>query len=84
MPRKITTLPKGDQCVPISTVDRPVTQIVETAVNSASKYLVGVPSAEEIGSVSNNDHKKMIEVNTSTANRLGEAELILEIAWRQR
>lgn len=40
----ITVRPKVDQWVPVSTVYSPVTQIAETAVNSASVKLVRTPS----------------------------------------
>ena len=41
----MTTLPKVDQCVAMSTVLRPVTQIEDTAVKSASASGVAVREA---------------------------------------
>ena len=35
-PMKTSALPNGDQCVAMSTVARPVTQMTDTAVNTAS------------------------------------------------
>ena len=49
-PIRMTTLPNVDQCVAMFTVDSPVTQIADTAVNSASASGVAVPDAAAIGS----------------------------------
>jgi len=49
---KITVLPNGDQWVAIFTVVRPVTQIAETAVKSASASGVASPVAEAAGIIS--------------------------------
>ena len=69
----ITVSPKVDQCVPVSTVDRPVTQIAETAVNSASISAVPCPSAEETGSASSAVNSPISSVNTPRASRAGVA-----------
>ena len=49
-PMKMKTCPNGDQYVAMSTVDRPVTQITETAVNSASTNGACSPEVVAIGS----------------------------------
>ncbi|CAI8328991.1 MAG: Uncharacterised protein [Cellulomonadaceae bacterium TMED98] len=48
----MTVLPKGDQCVAMLTVVSPVTQIADTAVNSASSSGVASPDAEAWGNIS--------------------------------
>ncbi len=73
--RMMTTLPKGDQCVAMSTVVRPVTQMAETAVNTASAS--GVPPvplpARAIGRVSSSVVMRMRTVKMRIANRAGDA-----------
>lgn len=49
-PMNTRTCPNGDQCVAMSTVARPVTQIVETAVKNASAKGVTRPSSAAKGS----------------------------------
>ena len=49
VPMKTKAFPSGDQCVAMSTVERPATQIVETAVNRASARPVGVLFTPEKG-----------------------------------
>ena len=45
----MTTLPNGDQYVAMSTVVRPVTQIVETAVKTASASGATLPDRRRGG-----------------------------------
>ena len=71
-PRKITTLPKGDQWVAMSTVTSPVTQIVDTAVNRASASGVARPLAEAIGSESRLVKIRMSVPKTRMAKREGD------------
>ena len=52
MSSRIIACPKPDQCVAVPTVTRPVTQVAEVAVNSASRNAVGAPLRDETGRVS--------------------------------
>lgn len=60
------------QWVAILTVERPVTQIVETAVKKASTNAVGVFDRAEIGSIRIRANMKMMSVNEISANREGD------------
>ena len=71
-PRKIKKRPNGDQCVAMSTVLSPVTQMVETAVKSASANAVCLPSAAAAGSESSAVNSKTRVEKTSNANRGGD------------
>lgn len=71
-PTKITAMPNGDQWVAMSTVARPVTQIVETAVNSASARGVTVRSADAAGSDSSAVKTRMSAAKMTIAKRDGE------------
>ena len=55
------TSPRGDQCEPMSTVERPVTETAETAVKSASTSGVALPDADAFGCMS-----KIVKVAVST------------------
>ena len=72
-PMYTITWPNADQCVAMSTVDRPVTQMVDTAVNSASANGVRVPSADAAGNENRAVNSRMSARKTRTANRDGEA-----------
>ncbi len=61
-PMNTNTCPSGDQNVAMSTVDRPVTQMTETAVNSASTSGAGWPDVVAIGS-----EKSPVNTRTSAA-----------------
>nr|BFF10269.1 hypothetical protein GCM10025699_15720 [Microbacterium flavescens] len=71
-PMKMKTLPSGENVVAMSTVVSPVTQMVDTAVNSASARGRRRPSALAAGSDSRAVNSRMSEANTSTAKRAGE------------
>src|SRR5690606_39902221 len=71
-PMKITTWPKPDQWLLMSTVDRPVTQIVDTAVNSASLSGVTWRSAEAIGRDSRPVKSRIRAAKMTIAKREGE------------
>ena len=47
-----TNWPKKDQCVPVSTMTRPVTQLALVAVKSEGMKPVASPPAEDTGSIS--------------------------------
>src|SRR5689334_11720889 len=55
----------------MSTVERPVTQITDTAVNSASASGVTVPSADAIGSENSSVNTRISIVKTRIAKREG-------------
>src|SRR5699024_1759436 len=80
----ITVRPKVDQWVPVSTVTRPVTQIAETAVNSASVRSVRTPSVVAAGSDSSTVNAPIIAVNTPSAIRDGVARVRLCSTRRHR
>ena len=63
--------PNTDQCVAMSTVERPVTQMTETAVNSESASGVTRPEDDAIGSENSSVNTRMSSVNTTMANRDG-------------
>ena len=48
---RIIHWPNMLQCRPVSTTERPVTQVADVAVNRQVRKSVGVPAAEETGSV---------------------------------
>ena len=62
----ITTFPKVLQCVAVSKVINPVMHVADVEVNKLSIKLVGVPSADEIGNVSNNAPVKITIANPIT------------------
>ncbi len=72
-PMKMITWPNGDQYVPMLTVDSPVTQIVETAVKSASANGADCPLAVEAGSDSRAVKMRISVAKTRTAKRAGDA-----------
>src|SRR5690606_16319406 len=71
-PTKMTASPKCDQWVDMSTLDSPVTQIVETAVKSASTSGVTERSAVAIGSDSIAVVTRIRPAKTVIAKRDGE------------
>ena len=71
-PMNTTTCPNGDQWLAMSTVARPVTQIVETAVKSASLSGVTVPLADAIGSENSTVNTRISSAKTAMANRDGD------------
>src|SRR4051794_24415794 len=56
----------------MSTVDRPVTQIVDTAVNTASAIGGDLPDVVAMGSDSSAVKTRISDENTSTAKRAGD------------
>ncbi|CAH0326747.1 hypothetical protein SRABI128_05540 [Microbacterium sp. Bi128] len=72
-PTYVITRPSGDQSLYMLTVDRPVTQIVDTAVNSASASGARLPSADAAGREKSAVNSRMRMTKTSTAKRAGEA-----------
>ena len=60
------------QWVAILTVDKPVTQIVETAVKKASTNAVGVFERADTGSIKTMAKTKMMSVNEISAKREGD------------
>src|SRR5699024_9031066 len=80
----LTVRPKVDQCVPVSTVTSPVTQIAETAVNSASVKSVRTPSVVAAGRESRTVNDPISAVNTPSAIRDGVARVRLCSSRRHR
>lgn len=66
------TVPNGDQCVCMSTLDKPVTQTEVTALNKASANGVGRPVLAEIGKASSTVKIMTSVANTVRAKRAGE------------
>ncbi|MDF2492888.1 MAG: hypothetical protein K0Q58_1466 [Microbacterium sp.] len=66
------TCPSGDQWAPMLTVDRPVTQIVETAVNRASASGVARPDDAAAGRDRSAVNSRISDVKISTAKRAGD------------
>lgn len=56
----------------MSTVERPVTQMAETAVKSASESGVADPDREDTGNASRAVHTRISAVKISSAVRAGE------------
>ena len=71
-PRKMTNLPNGEKNVAMSTVESPVTQIVETAVKTASASGRDCPVVVAAGSESSPVKRRMSATKTRTANRAGD------------
>jgi hypothetical protein len=69
MSRRITTCPKKLKRVPMSTVESPVTQAAEVAVNSASTHYT-VPAECAIGSRQRNEPTRIV-TNRATASTTG-------------
>ena len=76
-PSQMTNLPNGEKKVATSTVDRPVTQMVETAVKTASASGARLPEVVAAGSESRPVKTRMSATNTTTANRAGEEVVML-------
>jgi hypothetical protein len=70
-PTKTRMLPNVDQCVAMSTVERPVTQMTDTAVNRALGSGVIVPVALAAGRENSTVKTRMSAANTTIANRDG-------------
>lgn len=68
--------PKSDQCVDMSTVESPVTQIADTAVKSASASGVIFPLLLAMGSESIAVQSRISAVKTRSAKRAGEEWII--------
>src|SRR4051794_40089867 len=64
--------PVNDQWLPVSSVTRPVTQVADVAVNTASINGVVRPSREEKGNISRNPPKSIINANPVTRTRGGD------------
>ena len=64
--------PNGEKYVAMSTVDSPVTQMVDTAVNRASASGADFPDVVAAGSERRAVKTRTSDVNTSTAKRAGE------------
>ena len=76
--------PNADQCVAMSTVDSPVTQMTDTAVKRASWSGVIVRSADAIGSENNSVNSRINAVKIRMANREGELRARPSMASRMR
>ncbi len=72
MATRMTTWPKPDQYVAVSTVTSPVTQTADTAVNSASTNGARWPLAVATGSESRPVTRTMTLAKTVIASRAGE------------
>ena len=72
-PMNTSALPNGDQCVAMSTVARPVTQITETAVKSASYSGAPEPApARAIGSEKSRVKSRISPAKMRIAKRDGD------------
>ena len=71
-PMKMMALPSGENVLAMSTVLSPVTQMVDTAVKTASASGSRRPSVEAAGRDSSAVNTRMSDTKTSTANRAGE------------
>ena len=69
--RMITAWPNPDQYSDVSCTTRPVTQVAEVAVNSASKKEAPCPSRVEMGSVSSSAPARISRANPIRMIRAG-------------
>lgn len=73
--KRMTTCPKGDQNVAVSTLVRPVTVIADVAVNTASGHEAAVPLSVARGSFSSPANTPAARRNTRIAARAGERRM---------
>ena len=81
-PMKTSVLPNGDQCVAMSTVARPVTQMTDTAVNTASCSGVTCRSALAMGRENSTVNTRMSPAKMRIAKRAGELRTSASTASR--
>ena len=67
----MTSSPKVDQCVAVSTVTRPVTQVAEVAVKSAVRKVVVCPGSAAAGVIRASVPTRMTAAKPSMTVRAG-------------